>query len=72
MPELIGRVVTFDLRCGELKIKDKLGNEFEFKVPTIELIGIEEGDEVMLEFLEAKVKSVTKIESFRNQLFINR
>jgi len=72
MPELVGRVVTFNLGRGELKIKDKLGNEFKFKVPSIELIGIEEGDEVILEFLEAKVKSVTKIESFRNQLFVDR
>lgn len=69
MAELIGRVLTFNLVHGEIKIKDQLGNEFTFKVPRIELIGIEEGDEVILEFLQSKVKSVRKIESFRNQLF---
>lgn len=72
MAELTGKIVTFNLGRGELKIKDHLGNEFTFKVPPIELIGIEEGDEVILEFLEAKVKSVTKIQSFRNQLFANK
>ena len=67
MVKLVGRVVTFNLAHGQLKIKDHLGNEFTFKVPPIELVGIEEGDKVRLDFLRTIVKAVTKIESFRNQ-----
>jgi hypothetical protein len=63
----MGTVITFDISHGKLKIKDRLGNEFTFKVPSIELVGIEEGDEVWLEFAGAKVKSVTRIRSLRNQ-----
>ncbi len=70
MAELTGRVITFNLFREEIKIKDRLGNEFTFKVPRVELIGIEEGDEVLLEFLKSKLRSVKKIESFRNQLFV--
>ncbi len=67
MPKLVGRVVTFDFCRSELKIKDKLGNEFTFKVPSLELVGIEENDQVQLEFSGARVKAVMKIASFRNR-----
>jgi hypothetical protein len=67
MPKLTGRVVTFDLGCGELKIRDKLGNDFTFKVLPLELVGIEENDEVQLELSGAQVKAIMKIASFRNR-----
>ena len=66
MAKLVGRVVTLNLTHGQLKVEDQLGNEFTFKVPPVELIGIEEGDKVRLDFLGTKVKVVTKIDSFRN------
>lgn len=66
MAKLVGRVVTLNLTHGQLKVEDLLGNEFTFKVPPLELIGIEEGDKVKLDFLGTKVKVVTKIDSFRN------
>jgi hypothetical protein len=67
MPKLTGRVVTLDFIRSELKIKDKLGNEFTFKVLPLELVGIKENDEVQLELSGAQVKAVMKISSFRNR-----
>jgi hypothetical protein len=67
MWKLIGRVVTFDLSRGELKIKNRRGNEFTFNVLPLELVGIEENDEVQLELSGGQVKSVIKTSSFKNR-----